>query len=204
MTAPGLSALDLATFDAAWDRNWPDCRPVGHELRWCAHETWVRFHSLPGSKRYAESAEEYAEILNRHLVLIQELAAMVGDGPQLLQVVTAAWSQSGRLRKRDRKLRRAFPSAVHWRTFPLDPDDAETPFMHLYVGEGSVNAPTLEALLLLVADDQAWDVIITDPQLNWLYHPYDGGGDVIAPDRILRDGLRKKYARWLSDYPLGL
>jgi hypothetical protein len=42
------------TLDARWQERWPRCRPVGYELRGCARATWVRFHTLSGSKRYAE------------------------------------------------------------------------------------------------------------------------------------------------------
>lgn len=37
------------------------------------HDRWVRFHSLPGSQRYPGSADEYAEILDRHVTVLGEL-----------------------------------------------------------------------------------------------------------------------------------
>ncbi len=42
------------------------------------------------------------------------------------------------------------------------------------------------------------------PDLRWLYHPYDGGADVIAPSSVERDKLKSKFAAWLSDHPQGL
>ena len=76
--------------------------------------------------------------------------------------------------------------------------------MHLYVGESTLDSPAFEALLLLVADDKTSAVIITDARVHWLYHPYDGGGDVIAANSVVRDVLREKYAAWLSSHPSGL
>ena len=46
---------------------------VGWVLRGVVPERWVRFHSLPESKRYAESEDEEAEVLRRHLTLLDEL-----------------------------------------------------------------------------------------------------------------------------------
>jgi hypothetical protein len=42
---------------------WGDWRPVSYELRSCLHDRWVRFRTLPGSKRYAGSEEEYAGLI---------------------------------------------------------------------------------------------------------------------------------------------
>ncbi len=67
--------------------------------------------------------------------------------------------------------------------------------MHLYVTRSTLD--DLRALLLLVADDAAWGVIICPPGVEWLYAPYDGGGDVIAPDPATRDLLRGRYPAWL-------
>ncbi|MFM9372740.1 hypothetical protein [Streptomyces sp. Da 82-17] len=44
-----------------WARHRPLCPPVGHELRGPYRDAWVRFHSLPGSKRYAEDEADAAE-----------------------------------------------------------------------------------------------------------------------------------------------
>lgn len=45
---------------------------------------------------------------------------------------------------------------------------------------------------------------MADNQLRWLYHPDDGGADVIAPTPEGRDALRLKYRDWLSKHPKGL
>lgn len=56
-----------------WEGRWPMASPLGYELRVAYAEQWVRFHSLPESKRYAESDDEYAEILRRHRTVLREL-----------------------------------------------------------------------------------------------------------------------------------
>jgi hypothetical protein len=47
-------------------------------------------------------------------------------------------------------------------------------------------------------------VIIAPPDDDWLYHPYDGGADVIAASSDARDVLRTRFAAWLSSHPSGL
>ena len=55
-------------------------------------------------------------------------------------------------------------------------------------------------MLALVADDRTAGMIVASPSLAWLYHPYDGGGDVIAPSEAARDQLAAEHEDWLSDY----
>jgi hypothetical protein len=56
----------------AWQRRWPGQAPIAHQLR--ANERWLRFHSLPGSQRYAQNESEYDELTRRHHTALAELA----------------------------------------------------------------------------------------------------------------------------------
>ncbi|WP_411722318.1 hypothetical protein [Mycetocola sp.] len=199
------SPLDLSAFDAAWRTRWPDCRPIGHELRSSAHETWVRFHSLPESKRYAESEVEYEELLTRHFTLLRELSSSAFTPPDDLRLITVAWSESPEQAERDSDLQSAFPEGHYWQSVAYDLSDPDYPvWTHLYVGSTALDAEELRSLLMLVADDGTSDVVICPPGGDWLYHPYDGGGDVIAPDHTTRDILRDRHADWLPANPHGL
>ena len=197
------SPLDLTSFDAAWRTKWPETRPIGHELRSSGHETWVRFHSLPESKRYAENEAEYDELLSRHFTLLKELSSSTST--QDLCVITTAWSESSERAERDPELVSAFPSGIYWRSEPFDLSEPNYPMLiHLYVGTTFLDSPDLRTLLRFVADDRTRNVIICPQSAEWLYHPYDGGGDVIAPNRPIRDALRERHADWLSALSHGL
>lgn len=171
------------SFDAAWRARWGDVRPIGHELRTSLPETWVRFHSLPESKRIATTAAEYEEIIRRHLTLLRDL------GADELQVVTATWDDATP----------PCPGAVFWRTVSTEPVPTQ-----LFLATTTVDSDDLRALFLLVADDETADVILGPLDAGWLYHPYDGGSDVLAPDMATRDALRDSYAAWLSGHNEGL
>ncbi|MCX4586630.1 hypothetical protein [Streptomyces sp. NBC_01481] len=70
---------------------WQERRPSGpliaHTFRSTYCDRWVRFHSLPESKRYPESEDEYAIVLDRYNTILDELFA----GTDVF-VVTMDWS----------------------------------------------------------------------------------------------------------------
>lgn len=171
---------------------------VPYEFRSDA-DRWVRFHTLPLSKRYPESEDEYGIVLDRHNTVLSELV----DGSSVL-VVTAGYSEHA---EPDGDVRSAqtvavHPGAAYWRSAFMDPDPES--WMHFYAGETVWSRSVLDDLLRRVADDQVGDVTGADPGLRWLYHPYDGGMDVILPSSADRDALRDRHRDWLSAHPRGL
>src|SRR5215208_4167866 len=60
-----------------WGEHFPGSAPVGFMLRQIYDERWLRIHSLPESKRYADTVGEYAELLRRHN---QVATDALGDG----------------------------------------------------------------------------------------------------------------------------
>ncbi len=59
-------------------------------------------------------------------------------------------------------------------------------------------------LIRLVADEQASHVLMVALDSARIYHPYDGGADLILESSAARDALKSKYAAWLSKHPQGL
>jgi hypothetical protein len=84
-----------------------------------------------------------------------------------------------------------------------DLDDADL-IADVYVSYTAYTAGSLDDLLRAVADAEAFGVIIADEDLRWLYHPYDGGADVILPTTPERDRLKDRHRDWLSIHPTGL
>ena len=161
----------------------------------------MRFHSLPESEQYAQSPADYREILRRHLALIAELCDLTSTSVEHLLTVTQAFSETSAPTERDRSLRRRAPASVYWKSLIAPWSDAEDPFWaHIYVGATTLGSPELRSLLFMVADEQTNEVIICPPGAEWLYHPYDGGGDVVAPDEATRDLLRAAHPDWLPKH----
>ena len=108
--------VDLEQLSVQWSANWPHCRPVGHELRGCAPNRWVRFHSLEGSKRYPSDADDMAELLHRHNVTVADLVALDPTASAVdagLIVVTCLWSASEPVTARDQAVAEVDPGAQH-------------------------------------------------------------------------------------------
>jgi hypothetical protein len=56
-----------------WQKTFSKIPPLGHVLREKFGNRWIRFHSLPESKRYADNDAEMAIILDRADILAKEI-----------------------------------------------------------------------------------------------------------------------------------
>jgi hypothetical protein len=209
---PVLTADWCAALTARWERRWPGVLPIGDELRYSAHDRWVRFHSLPGSKRIPGTSRERGVVLRRHRAVLQELSD--GDRAAELVVITGWYSKGDRIPPRmpirrwlDAGGRHPRAGARWWRSFVEDdsePDDVI--WTHLFAERRHLGDERVRRLLREIAEGDLGspDAILAPPDLTWLYHPYDGGADVIAPTPAQRDALRDRHTDWLSDHPSGL
>ncbi|MFD9461013.1 hypothetical protein [Streptomyces sp. NPDC060027] len=165
-------------------------------------DLWVRFHSLPGSKRYPESQDEYAILLNRYNTILDELFA----GTDVF-VVTMDWSTTptgpaGYPTPRPT----LHPDGIRW-WIESDEDDPDPEFhthTRLYADRRPWEHGCVDDLLRAVADEALVEVFFTDKELRRIYHPYDGGADVILTTPEERHRLRALHPEWLSSHPTGL
>jgi hypothetical protein len=166
-------------------------------------ERWVRFHSLPGSKRYPEDDAEYAEVLARHNAILGELAS---SGAQVV-LVTTGYSSSPVPSRSYPEVVAFDPGASPWRTVAMHrvEEDFDKPrYWHLFASAWEWRPGAFDPLVRLVADDVVANVLVVAPDCRWVLHPYDGGMDVIAESPESRRLLRAKYAAWLSARADGL
>lgn len=188
-----LSDDGLKALTATWRDRWGDRMPLLEEVG--DPSRWVRFHSLPESKRYAESEAEYETILHRHRTVIGEL------GPaEWLYVIAAYYDEPTWRRRPDPAVHRG---AVHWLTIEDGESDYFVGELRFFAARAATGDPSLDLLLRRIADDELHYVIIAPPDLRWLYHPYDGGADVIAETMQERDALKARHPDWLSTHPSG-
>jgi hypothetical protein len=180
-----------------WDQRWYDTPPRADLLKHAYPSRWVRFHSLPGSKRYPDAEDEYVTLLQRHNTLIDGL---VDDASLLL--ITCDWGETEQPDPRDERLRALDPAGTIWRALP--PDDYSESWTYLYASEVPWTRGQLDPVLRAVADDILAGVMIASADLSWIYHPYDGGADVLLPTSSRRDQLRERHRDWLSAHPSGL
>ncbi|MEV7033161.1 hypothetical protein AB0N99_23440 [Streptomyces sp. NPDC093272] len=195
------SDLDRDHLSALWKRQYPKGSPVAHELRTAYSDRWVRFHSLPESKRYSATEDEYAVVLHRHNTVLDEL--FPGTDVYVI-TVASSWEPDGPELPPERH--EVHPQGARWTTLAYDddPDPELHSYTHLYADRRPWRPGTADGILREVADDVLSGVIITDSRLSRIHHPYDGGADVIAANSAERDRIRDSHQDWLPRNPAGL
>jgi len=196
-------SVDIVEFGRRWScSNWPSDLDV---LRHRADEDvyWVRFHTLPGSKRYPDTKQETEMIIDRHMTLLKDLGmgreyfVALSDWTSNAQPDSSSWSRAEAIGI----------DAKFWLTIQETPDDEDpelSSYRQLYVTELAQRSDELRMILVDVANDLIAGVVIMPADLSWLYHPYDGGVDILLTSEQLRNQLREKHKDWLSSESSGL
>ncbi|WP_308402659.1 hypothetical protein [Streptomyces sp. AC550_RSS872] len=185
-----------------WRAARPSGPPVAHTFRAMYTDTWVRLHSLPGSKRYPETEDEYRIVLERYNTVLDELFRDLD-----VFVVTMDWSYApdgpaGWPSPRQE----LHPGSVRWwiESEQDDPDPAFHTHTRLYADRRRWRHGCADDLLRAVADETLVEVFFTDTELRRIHHPYDGGADVVLATAAERDELRERHAAWLPSHTAGL
>lgn len=183
--------------------------PVSYLFKWKLRERWFRIHSLPESKRYAETPVEWQLLLQRHYSLLKDL---LGTEERLL-LITGHYTLADD--KQDTSLQEfvaredAF-SGLLFTALPVVDIHALSPDVYWLdthywplLAEVTLDMPQIEPILRAVADDIS-SVFFIGPQSRIIVAPYDGGVDIILPNILMRDQYRQKYSDWLPTNEDGL
>ena len=188
--------MQVQELNEFWDSHFTSQLPIAHLLKESFQDRWVRFHSLPNSKRHPDNESEYQELLTRQNTLLEEVTK---QSKQLWVLLT---EHSDKPIPNNENLERDnLPQGNFWRT--VEDADAET-FKHIYALPVEFDAGKLDALLRKVADWQETNVMIVSIASTILFHPYDGGVDIILKDAEARELLKEKFSNWLSSHSEGL
>jgi hypothetical protein len=185
MSKRKINAALRQEFFADWNRRYPETPPVAYLFKQRLSKRWARIHSLPQSKRYAETPEERAEILHRQNTIIHHL---IGKDTQIR--VLSLWMND------DNPL---FTMHHVDRLGMLSVGEDE-PKYDLYTYVTDWNPPD-NVLLTMIADD-AMRAFLIGP--DCLIAPYDGGMDVILKDPHATWEFKRHYKDWLSSREDGL
>ena len=186
-----------------WQERFPGCAPIAYEMKVVFRNRWVRFHSLPESKRYPENESEYETVLDRHNRILGELIG----AERSVVLLTTGYSESPQPVRTYAALAALDPDAKPWHSIPmhkLDAELADPNYWHVFASVWEWRPGSFDPLIRLIADDAVADVMVVDPDCRWLLHPYDGGMDVIAESPAERDRLRGSHKDWLSARDDGL
>src|SRR5574337_1072614 len=68
-----IEIMDARQFANFWSQKYPGTIPVQHLFKHRYPERWFRIHSLPESKRYPETEQEWQILLDRQNSIIADL-----------------------------------------------------------------------------------------------------------------------------------
>ena len=196
-----MNRINLEKVRKFWSVHLGGSAPDADLFKYTFADRWVRFHTLPKSKRYPDSQAEYEIILHRQNTLLK---ALDQSGPCYL--ITTCYTL-------DPKPEFSFPLELGCEVLPWmsscddsEPDD-EPIYTHTFISQWQYCDRVFDPVLRLAIDDEVRNLMILgglDSAEPWLSHPYDGGVDLILASLELGDRLKAQYAAWLSHHPQGL
>ena len=193
--------MNQKEFNNFWDKNYPESYPISHELKSVYPDRWLRIHSLPESKRYAETDDDYKIILERQNQLISDLIE------ENSKVIVSFGYYETELTKDSSSESTDFGKFQKNRTLELHiirPEENEgNCFYDIYIKNETWKNGSKNEMLKAIADCQ-FSAMFIFPKENCIIAPYDGGMDLIVPNQKKRDELKAKYKDWLSDRKDGL
>lgn len=184
-----------------WSKEYPESFPINHELKSVYPDRWVRIHSLPESKRYAENVEEYKMILDRQNQLIGDL---IGEETQ---IAISFGLYTNDIANDNYKELTDFGEFQKVLTIDLQkerPEEYEDEmYFDIFVKTENWKKDNRNEILKAISDDKIRAMFIC-PSRNCIIAPYDGGVDIIVSSSEKRDELKKKYKNWLSEREDGM
>jgi hypothetical protein len=195
-TLESVPVGEISEFERAWMQWHAGYFPVGYMLRLAGKRHWLRFHSLPLSKRYADTDEEREILLARQ----NELAAdVLGVGHPCWLVQTCWEAVEGRREITDPEVmfRACRDYQLSWSfRFVDDMEDGEGAW-NVHAAKTTWSAGAFDALLVARADDMAAPTLWMSASTGAIFAPYDGGVDLFLPSREMKRDLKARRADWL-------
>lgn len=193
----------MSAFAAFWESRYRGVHPAGWMMLVAGTQWWVRFHSLPLSKRYADTDDERRILLNRQNKLATEV---LGEGAPIWFVQTHWVTSAGQIDIADLgdpfKETREFPLS-HAFSFERDEGDGDESLWHVMAARTVWEAGAFDTVLLRIADEEAGPTLWVSGIDGAVFAPYDGGVDLFLSSNERRDQLMTKFASWLPTHPAG-
>ncbi len=185
-----------------WDKNFPSALIYGLQLREQYKERWLRIHTLPDSKRYPADPKEYLEILRRH----NEVMTHLFKPNSTLAVITFGYSETIiPVKPKEMDFISADLSYLYSIPYEIDEKNPTSNiYWHGWFYFEQVMANKFDAILNRVIDNAIQNVYFVDLQCKNVYHPYDGGADIILSENQDVIIWKEKYNDLLPNNSLGL
>jgi hypothetical protein len=189
--------MTLLEFTRYWQSNFAECPPVNYLLKVKFTDKWLRIHSLPDSKRYAENDDDWNILLARQQKIFNDVFS-TNDKVVLL----ANSFQIENDFNFDFIYKQQCLENFDWQTLPVidvyeftknNVDKEEFIIPHL--SNCNYELQIIEPILKAIAKDEL-RLFFINPKTNTIIAPYDGGVDIIYADSETRDLYEEKYEEW--------
>lgn len=194
---------NISAFELVWKRHYPGANPVGYMLRTSRVPHWVRFHSLPQSKRYPDNEEQWETLLARQNTLADEI---LGEG-EPCWLAQSCWETPEGVTEAAYARDPFWACHEYGLTFCfrfIDGSQSEEIVWNVHAKQTAWRSRGFDQLLRVVADDQVAPTLWLSEATGCVLAPYDGGVDLFLPSLSMLQHLKAKYAAWLSSHPEGL
>jgi hypothetical protein len=198
--------MNKAQFQQYWAKKFQEIPPINHLFKHYLKERWLRIHSLPEAKRYAETAEEWAILLERQNTILSDLMPKT----EKICIVSGIYSNEESVFEKFtfdelpyfKKLIFNELNAINMFKISKEWHDEGIKFTPCFAEERY--APNkFDSILKSIANDE-WRLFFLDPQSHTIIAPYDGGVDIIFGDTHPFPIYKEKYKDWLSKREDGL
>jgi hypothetical protein len=191
-------------FNKVWSLTYNKSLPISNLFKIDFKEKWFRIHSLPKSKRYAESDEDWNILLTRQNEIINELFS---DNEKVF-IVTGEYNWGERTKfitdEEDVFKTYNFLRLDNIALFEINSDDYdEDDIYRPAFAETTWCLNKHNNLLKAIANDETRAFFVSFDK-NIIVAPYDGGLDLILKDTQTKDNYKEKYKEWLSEREDGL
>lgn len=178
-----------------WQSHYGSATPIAHILRHQIPDRWFRIHSLPESKRYAETPDEYLVLFTRHNTIATEI---LGSLSRCLLLV-GRYTEHPELNIHSQSLLKLKDA-----NFTLFDAVEEPDLISIWCAPITWATGRFDDIIKAVADNQDANILFASLETGEAYAPYDGGADLFLGSTVRRDELKQRYNRWLSKHPQGL
>jgi hypothetical protein len=186
-------------FEIFWTSYYPGILPIPHNFRNDYPERWFRIHSLPGSKRYADTSEEWNILLTRQNEIITDL---FGNNAPIL-FLTGEYSFEGGTELHPVGSVNSIsdfgfislPAIDLYKIAPEQYDEGQ--YFNPVFCEETWLQKKFDNVLIDVADDNLHAFFVSIEK-KFIIAPYDGGMDIIPDNAETRNHYKSKYKSWLS------
>ena len=193
----------MQTFEQDWRTFYPNADPAGWMMRNAGAKHWLRFHSLPLSKRYADTDAERQILLYRQNTLASEVLG-AGRPCWLAQTFWPVADNDAEARLHPLRAwpKYQFEFAFRFLTEKDDPEFRKE--LTTYASRQPWQADAFDDLLWAAANEKAAYTLWMSCSTGAVFAPYDGGVDLFLPTDDHVKALKIKHPDWLPTNAHGL